>query len=31
VGTTPFEVRVLPGALTVLVDPARLPKGMRRG
>ena len=30
-GTTPFEVRVLPGALTVLVDPARLPKGMRRG
>lgn len=30
-GTTPFEVRVLPGALTVLVDPARLPKGLRRG
>jgi len=30
-GTTPFEVRVLPGALTVLVDPTRFPKGSRRG
>ena len=30
-GTTPFEVRVLPQALTVLVDPARSPKGSRGG
>jgi YegS/Rv2252/BmrU family lipid kinase len=30
-GTTPFDVRVLPRALTVLVDPARSPKGARGG
>ncbi len=31
VGDTPFEIRVLPGALTVLVDPAGGWKGSRRG
>jgi len=30
-GSTPFDVRVLPGALTVLVDPTRFPKGPARG
>ena len=28
VGTTPFEVRILPGALRVLVDPAKVPGGV---
>jgi YegS/Rv2252/BmrU family lipid kinase len=27
VGETPFEARLMPGALSVLVDPARLPQG----
>ena len=31
VGTTPFEVEVVPGALTVLVDPATVPGGMGKG
>jgi diacylglycerol kinase family enzyme len=31
VGDTPFETRLLPGALTVLVDPAGGWKGSRRG
>jgi diacylglycerol kinase (ATP) len=30
-GETPFEARLLPGALTVLVDPARLPRRGRAG
>ena len=28
VGTTPFDVRMLPGALRVLVDPAKVPGGV---
>lgn len=31
VGTTPFEVDVVPGALTVLVDPATVPGGIGKG
>jgi YegS/Rv2252/BmrU family lipid kinase len=31
IGNTPFETRLLPGALTVLVDPAGGWKGSRRG
>jgi YegS/Rv2252/BmrU family lipid kinase len=31
IGDTPFETRILPGALTVLVDPAGGWKGSRRG
>jgi diacylglycerol kinase family enzyme len=31
VGDTPFETRILPGALTVLVDPAGAWKGSRHG
>jgi diacylglycerol kinase family enzyme len=27
-GTTPFEARVVPGALTVIVDPATVPGGI---
>ena len=30
-GATPFEARLLPGALLVLVDPARARKGARDG
>ena len=30
VGETPFEARLMPGALSVLVDPARIPQGSVR-
>jgi diacylglycerol kinase family enzyme len=31
VGSTPFDVDVVPGALTVLVDPATVPGGIGNG